>query len=486
MKLILQKIRHVRPLVIVLLALIAIFVLSLMFELGRFGWAYGLVNKAAREAARYGVTGQPFDASGFPWTATDEQRVKAIINVARNTIDLSGNTTCNGTINYRSYEDCKNVPGAIGIGMKGQDTVGDGLVYVSDFASSPGFNLHVSVYYNLEPLNPIFRPFVPGGFLHLEANAELQNEGTDPNAIGYQGGITFQSDNCAPNCGEIESLEEAPGNNNSIRSGLDYHDIATISYALQPQRQVIIYTGEMVLVVKDTQEAIISIGELAQKMGGYVAASKVYQTSDNFSRGNITVRVLSENYEDTLAELHSLAVRVEQEESLSQDVTEEFIDLKARLANLKAGEEAMQTLLNKRVEVSKVDEILEVQKGLIELRAEIEQTEGRIRYLSDQASLSTINIQLIPEMLPPTPTPTPFPTPTPLPGWQPQRVVQQASQSLVYSTQSSINGLIWIIIFVIPLLIFYVTPVVIIIWLIRWGRKRYGKKGNASPSEGNK
>lgn len=251
---------------------------------------------------------------------------------------------------------------------------------------------------------------------------------------------------------------------------------ATSNYVVQAQQRVIIYVGEIWLVVKDTQEAVAAVTELAEEMGGYVSASNLYQSSNNVLQGNITIRVPSDRYQETLAELRALALRVEREESHSQDVTEEFIDLEARLANLESGEEAMQKLLGERQQVAEISDIAEVQQRLAEIRGQIEQTEGRLRYLTDQAALSTINIELVPEALPPTPTPTP----TPLPGWEPGAAARQASQELVFSLQEVVNSLIWGVIYGLPLLIIYLIPLVIVVWLIRWGWKRY-KAGKETP-----
>ncbi len=179
------------------------------------------------------------------------------------------------------------------------------------------------------------------------------------------------------------------------------------------------------MVVKDTREAIKLVSNLVEEMGGYVSESSMYQSSNNVLRGNIIVRVPSVHYQETLSQLQVIAIRVEREESRSQDVTEEFIDLEARLTNLKTGEKALQQLLDEQQQGNNIADIAEVQQRLAEIRGQIEQTEGRIRYLTDQSSLSTIRIELIPEILPPTPTPTP----TPLPGWVPQDIAGQASQS---------------------------------------------------------
>jgi hypothetical protein len=165
-----------------------------------------------------------------------------------------------------------------------------------------------------------------------------------------------------------------------------------------------------------------------------------------------------------MAGLRAFAIQVQQEETRSQDVTEEFMDQEARLTNLKVGEEALLKLLTEQQE-GNIADIATVQQKLAEVRGQIEQSEGRLRYLNDQAFLSTITIELIPETLPPTPNPTP------LPSWAPRNAAQEAGQSLLFSFQRTIDATIWGIIFI-PLILLYLAPIALVVWLIRRGWKR--------------
>lgn len=251
---------------------------------------------------------------------------------------------------------------------------------------------------------------------------------------------------------------------------------SSVKYSAQTQdERIIIYTGQIWLVIRDTQEAIANITKLVEELGGYVSEINVYQTSNNVQQGSLTIRVPSEHYEQTMTELRALAVQVQGEELRTEDVTEEFVDQEARLTNLKAGEQAIQNLLEEQQQGNNIADIAAVQQKLAEVRSQIEQTEGRIRYLSDQAFFSTITVQLIPETLPPTPTPTP----TPLPGWSPQSVAKEASQSLVLASQRTADSIIWGVIFL-PLVLVYLIPIIIIVLLVRWGWRKYKARKEVS------
>ncbi len=240
-------------------------------------------------------------------------------------------------------------------------------------------------------------------------------------------------------------------------------DLLTNASAQAQTSRVIIYTGQVELVVRDTQEAIADITELAAAQGGYVSGSNVYQSND-VPRGSITIRIPAETYQATMGALRALAVRVERESSNSQDVTEEFTDLQARQANLEVTEAALQELLVERQRTGSTSDILEVYRELTNIRGQIEQIEGRLRFLANQAALSTITIELIPDVLS---------QPVSVAGWEPQGVAKEALQALVVALQGLTNLTIWLVIFGLPLIVVLLIPLVLVVSLVRWWWRRY-------------
>jgi hypothetical protein len=247
-----------------------------------------------------------------------------------------------------------------------------------------------------------------------------------------------------------------------------------LNSAVQSQdNRVIIYTGNISLVVKDTREAMTAITHLTTEQGGYVSASNVYQAGD-VPRGSITIRVPAERYLDTLEKLRGLALRVEAENSGTEDVSEEFTDLQARKANLEVTEKALQQLLEERQRVGSTSDILEVYRELTSVRGQIEEIEGRLRYLANKAALSTITINLTPDVLY---------QPVSVAGWEPQGVAKEALQSLVVALQGLANLTIWLLIFLLPLLIIFLIPVVVVIWIIRaWWKRHHSRRKSLPPT----
>lgn len=160
-----------------------------IIEGARIVWAYITVQQAAREAARFAVTGGPLDVNGDPWTGTDVERFQAIITKAITSsaglnIQVLGTqsfTGTSGTANCptsRTFQDCQDYPSALGVAVRGQyGPSTDDRRW--DYGGVPGADVEVFVYYNVEMLDPIFQALIPGGFLHVQGEVLMKNEGID-------------------------------------------------------------------------------------------------------------------------------------------------------------------------------------------------------------------------------------------------------------------------------------------------------------------
>ncbi len=105
----------------------------------------------------------------------------------------------------------------------------------------------------------------------------------------------------------------------------------------------------------------------------------------------MTVRVPAAKFSESLDEIRKMGNRVIVETVKGQDVTEEFIDIEANLKAKKALEEQFLEIMKRG---NTVQDALNVQREIANVRGEIEKIEGRKRFLENQASLSTIKIKL--------------------------------------------------------------------------------------------
>jgi uncharacterized protein YceK len=203
---------------------------------------------------------------------------------------------------------------------------------------------------------------------------------------------------------------------------------------------MIIYTGSLDLVVKDTQEAQDEVGKLVEQVGGYVASSESYRYEEGWTRVTLTLRVPSEKFNDAMSELRALAIEVSHDSVSSENVTQSSCGPGFALAGF--GDQGRAA--------GGVDEggedteaVLAVYQELSATQQEIEQVKGRMQYLERSAAMATITVSLTPDELA---------QPIEVAGWRPQGTVKRAVQALINTYQFLFDALIWIVLLVIPVL----------------------------------
>ena len=200
------------------------------------------------------------------------------------------------------------------------------------------------------------------------------------------------------------------------------------------EERMIVRNGEMSLVVEDVVAARDEVAQLALRFNGYVVSSRI-SGEEQEMRGYISIRVPDGQFEQALAGLRELAVRVTSESTSSRDVTEEYIDLEARLKNAEATESQYLTLLEKAKEV---EDILKIYDSLSRVRNEIEQIKGRMQYLERTSSMSLVSVNLEPETIA---------KPLARAGWSALEVLKSAVRGIVIFGQWLGTVAIWLLIF---------------------------------------
>lgn len=164
-----------------------------------------------------------------------------------------------------------------------------------------------------------------------------------------------------------------------------------------PDRKVI-RNAELTLELESPVEAQRSLASIAESHGGFVVTSESRQ--DDRARGSqgsqivsVEMRVPSAQFDSVINAVRGVGGRVRQEKISGRDVTEEFIDLEARLRAQRALEAQILEIMKR---AQRVSDALEVNAQLAQVRSEVERLEGRRRFLENQSSLSTIKITLQP------------------------------------------------------------------------------------------
>src|SRR3954452_8252052 len=130
---------------------------------------------------------------------------------------------------------------------------------------------------------------------------------------------------------------------------------------------------------------------VADSYAGFVVSSTASQGSGKrIAEGSLVLRIPAESYDSALTRLRDLG-KVESLEESGQDVSKEFVDLNARIRQLRAVEAQLLELLQRADDVPAA---LAVQNQLSQVQLDLEQARGRLRYLDDQVAYSTISLNL--------------------------------------------------------------------------------------------
>lgn len=218
----------------------------------------------------------------------------------------------------------------------------------------------------------------------------------------------------------------------------------------------IIKNGNLTMRVDNISDAQSKISGIANGNGGSVFSSNIYQSGKNVKSGMITVKIPVANFEKVLGEIKDIATLVIRETTSGRDVTEEYQDLEVQIKNKQAEEQSYVKILEQS---GKISDVLEVTRQISRTRGEIERMQGRLRFMSSQTEMSTIDISLSEDQ-----------NVTVVDSWRPAQVAKDAVNSLVKSVQNFVDFVIVLVITFIPVAILYLV-IILILFLI--GRKIY-------------
>lgn len=201
----------------------------------------------------------------------------------------------------------------------------------------------------------------------------------------------------------------------------------------------IVFTGSLDLQVSDLAAAVASGRDVANGLGGYVGGSRMSNNGEQ-STASIAYRIPSDRWEEGLAAFRALGTVIG-EQTDSADVTGQLVDLEARIRNLRASETALQRIA---ADATAVEDVLDVEKRLTEIRGQIEQLDAQRANLDDQASFGTLTVTYGREIVAVVEAAR---------GWNPAAEVDRASATLVDVVQAITTAGIWFAIVWLPLLV---------------------------------
>lgn len=199
----------------------------------------------------------------------------------------------------------------------------------------------------------------------------------------------------APSSAVMEdiALDESNANLEKIKFTPFEIKETTVNFAFASNTMVekkIIKNANVKFQVKELNTSSKNVEALAKKYNAYVSASN-QGTNYNNLYNTITIRVPAVKFEELLSEVLKESIYLEFKNVTSEDITEEYVDTETRIKTKKDIEQRYKEILR---QAKTIEEILAVEAKLAMIREEIEAKEGRLKFLSDNVSYSTIQLEL--------------------------------------------------------------------------------------------
>jgi hypothetical protein len=224
------------------------------------------------------------------------------------------------------------------------------------------------------------------------------------------------------------------------------------STAVDDASRLIVRTGQARIEVDSLERSMAELRRIVLRTGGFVADAAIQSGRNQLRSATLELKVPASRFDELTTSLEPLG-RLQYVNVGAEDVSEEFVDLSARVANAHRLEDRLIELL--RTRTGKLQDVLTVERELARVREEIERMEGRLRFLKASAQLSTLTVSLY--------------EPAPIVASHPGRsVIGEAFKTAWRNFVGVVAGVIASLGFVVPVVIFGWGAVIV--------AKRYRRK----------
>lgn len=199
------------------------------------------------------------------------------------------------------------------------------------------------------------------------------------------------------------------------------------------------------LLVKNVTDTVDKIKEKTALISGYSVSSDLSKKEFGDS-AVLQIRVPSDKVNEMTKYLRTIAVKVVSEKVNGNDITDQYIDIERRIADLEKQRVKMETIMDA---AKTVNEMLEVQRGLFQIQDQIDSYKGRLLYMDGTTKTSKLTIYLSTDELS-----LPY---TPAQPWRPEVIFKEAVRSMLGTLQKLAGLAIWLVIY---------SPIIIIAVLV--------------------
>jgi hypothetical protein len=196
--------------------------------------------------------------------------------------------------------------------------------------------------------------------------------------VGKASNMASPTPAAAPVVSEQEAREQEP----SQWSHIGTYDVIS---------RMIIRTGQASIEVDSLETSMAELRRIVQRSGGFVADASIQSGKNQLRTATLQVKVPAARFDDLTQALEPLG-KLQFVNVAAEDVSEEYVDLTARVANGRKLEDRLIELL--RTRTGRLQDVLSVERELARVREEIERMEGRLRFLKTSTSLSTLSVSL--------------------------------------------------------------------------------------------
>jgi hypothetical protein len=238
---------------------------------------------------------------------------------------------------------------------------------------------------------------------------------------------------------------------------------------------MIVKTGNLRLLVADVNVAHASITAIRIRVGGEQGNASFTESRSGARSGDVSIWVPAGRFDETMSELKKLAIRVEQESVSASDVSSQYVDMEARLKNLRVTETQFTEIMKR---AGTIPEVLSVAQALSNTRSEIERLEAQLAHLARRVALSSISISLYEEAKPAAAISS---------EWRPMVVAKTAFSETLRDLTGFVDGLIVMLIKLPLFLLNFALWVVLAVLIWKGGRfvyRRYVAVKESTPEGG--
>lgn len=272
----------------------------------------------------------------------------------------------------------------------------------------------------------------------------VSSKGTSVGNFGVSGGVNI----AVPDMFGYPSAEE----------NLPSYDYSSIERASNPplstSERKLIQNGALSLAVDRVEDAVTKLAAISEKLGGRIDSVSLYNDGGIAKKhSTVVMRVPAVNFGAGMEQAKNIARKVLSENISTEDITEKFIDMQARLKNLRAEETQYLEIMQKAV---KIEDVLRVSQRLYAVRQQIEQLQGQMNYLSRQVDMSVITIELSSD---------PDIEPTNV-VWSPSTTVKETINGFLEGFYGFLDILIRLFLGLVPLVILFGSVIILLVWFI--------------------